>query len=368
MYHVDTPYQSNYDAPAPGRVGYTSSGVQHFTPYYMGGIHPRPKQTVGRRLALAARAVAYKDDTIVFTGPVLKNCSLGRVDAQCIGDKECTQNTRYGQFRQLTFNFDEELLKDDAVKVWHTAPDTTDLTLLAYWSCVNASCVAECNGNASCVVESSPGCREKSFMCQQGMPAQHIGPRGNGYNYNGNPHVVELTAKPISPLEIEVNSSLWLPVAINDQGPQDEFTPTHWNCQQDPHHPETPPCVNGSRNTNWATVTANIPAMLPLGCSGEPWEGGSGRCRWPRDLIHQPWCVNCTHSLVVTGVRYAWSEAPCCGGNSDRQVLPCPVNSCPISTFNSTLPAVPFNAKIVMDNDTASGQGKCECYAPQNCS
>ena len=42
----------------------------------MGGIHPRPKQTVGRRLALAAKAIAYGDAETVYTGPVIKSCTV----------------------------------------------------------------------------------------------------------------------------------------------------------------------------------------------------------------------------------------------------------------------------------------------------
>jgi hypothetical protein len=44
----------------------------------MGGLHPRAKQTVGRRLALGAAAIAYKQAGVGYTGPVLKNCSVGR--------------------------------------------------------------------------------------------------------------------------------------------------------------------------------------------------------------------------------------------------------------------------------------------------
>ena len=54
---VDQPFQSSYDTPFPGRVGYSANGYQAFTPQYMGGLHPRAKQTIGRRLALAASAV-----------------------------------------------------------------------------------------------------------------------------------------------------------------------------------------------------------------------------------------------------------------------------------------------------------------------
>jgi hypothetical protein len=38
----------------------------------MGGIHPRVKKIVGTRLGLAARAIVYGDDKVVWTGPVLR--------------------------------------------------------------------------------------------------------------------------------------------------------------------------------------------------------------------------------------------------------------------------------------------------------
>jgi hypothetical protein len=79
------------------------------------------------------------------------------------------------------------------------------------------------------------------------------------------------------------------------------------------------------------------------------------------------WCENCTSWWLITGVRYAWSESPCCGGNLDTNIIPCPVNSCPISTWNSTLPAVPFSANIVLTNETRKGQGSCSCIPPQKC-
>jgi len=58
----------------------------------------------------------------------------------------------------------------------------------------------------------------------------------------------------------------------------------------------------------------------------------------------------------ITGVRYAWGENPCCP-SFNRMVVPCPPNSCPIQTFNSTLPAVPFWASIK--------DGKCDWISTQ---
>ena len=44
------------------------------SPY--GSIHPRDKQDVGARLALAGRAVAYNDASIYYTGPIAKQAKL----------------------------------------------------------------------------------------------------------------------------------------------------------------------------------------------------------------------------------------------------------------------------------------------------
>jgi hypothetical protein len=58
-------------------------------------LHPRAKQTIGRRLALAASAVAYGHADVPFTGPKLKNCSvLGEIalDIEVILTPPCTFN------------------------------------------------------------------------------------------------------------------------------------------------------------------------------------------------------------------------------------------------------------------------------------
>jgi hypothetical protein len=60
----------------------------------------------------------------------------------------------------------------------------------------------------------------------------------------------------------------------------------------------------------------------------------------------------------ITGIRWAWGETPCCP-RTQRDSVPCPPNSCGIGTINSSLPAVPFMAKII--------DGKCACYPPMKC-
>ena len=63
-------------------------------------------------------------------------------------------------------------------------------------------------------------------------------------------------------------------------------------------------------------------------------------------------------SANITGIRWAWGDNPCCPRLS-RSMVPCPVNSCGIGTVNSSLPAVPFVARIV--------GGRCKCLPPQKC-
>jgi len=41
-----------------------------------GSVHPRDKQDVGYRLALAGRAIAYHDESVYYTGPISKEVSV----------------------------------------------------------------------------------------------------------------------------------------------------------------------------------------------------------------------------------------------------------------------------------------------------
>lgn len=65
-----------------------------------------------------------------------------------------------------------------------------------------------------------------------------------------------------------------------------------------------------------------------------------------------------TTAANITGLRWAWGDNPCCP-RMQRDVVPCPPNSCTIGTVNSTLPAVPFIAKII--------NGACQCLPPSKC-
>ena len=81
----------------------------------------------------------------------------------------------------------------------------------------------------------------------------------------------------------------------------------------------------------------------------------------PACNVDQHWCEPTTNTVMasvppsvaslITGIRYAWGENPCCP-SVNRFSIGCPPNSCPIQTYNTTLPAVPFWATV----DPATGQ------------
>ena len=362
--NLDSPYQAQCDALFPGRSGYSAGGIQEFTPQYMGGLHPRAKQTIGRRLALAAANVAYGMADVPFTGPVIKTCAVLKANAMCAPgqdpDSPCCRSphaTSINQ-RQITLNFNEELLGPDAVKVWPTAPDTEGLVMTALYNCLDGACLSECHdGNTTC----AEACVLRHPRCS-GWAAQPMGPAANGFNptqYDAN-HFRWRTGKSVSPLEVELNHSIWMPAAISFNAGNTGAPPLN---------------TNWTKVQGWSSVVAQAPVSvsvsIPIGC-GKGIDARSGAwmpCPPASQLNPGEWCENCTAHFRITGVRYAWTESPRGGGNAggSSNTIPLPVNSCPISTWNSTLPAVPFSAKIVYTNDTGLGVGRCVCTPPQVC-
>ena len=149
------------------------------------------------------------------------------------------------------------------------------------------------------------------------------------------------TGRTISPLEVQFNHSLWMPAAISFNQGSSGGDPINRVCQPNPREPDAKPCTNWTRVQGWSSVVATAPVAVPIGCGrGLDTDGFPVACP-PEAQLNGRWCQNCTAHLLITGVRYAWAESPCCGGNLGNNIIPCPVNSCPISTFNSTLPAVP---------------------------
>merc|ERR1711935_686028 len=133
----------------------------------------------------------------------------------------------------------------------------------------------------------------------------------------GTPMEIEYTIKYANGTVV----SAWIPVGLKTtNGPF-----INENCKPNPKNPKAPVCVNGTKKTGWNQVQTH-PA-LPKGFQ-----------------------MNLTK--VITGIRYVWGAEPCCP-TLDRDTVPCPPNSCPIHSWNSTLPAAPFYAKIV--------DGKCAC-------
>ena len=67
------------------------------TPKYMGGIHPRVKKPLGKRLAQAAWSLVYGNDDVAWTGPVVSGCT--------VSDEE------------IVVTFNETFLKGDTIVV-----------------------------------------------------------------------------------------------------------------------------------------------------------------------------------------------------------------------------------------------------------
>ena len=331
-------------------------------------------QTVGRRLALAAKAIAYGDKDTVYSGPVIKSCVVHPEGQRCVPhDTANASNTqitcgdgRGDIYRQITVQYREDLMGTDAVKLWANRDSMLALATVTLYNCINTTCLSSCGRNVTCVdlckvLKTTGGGYN---ICQMGA-APVIGPSGNGYN-GAFPRMPAgggaSSATPLSPLEVQFNHTLWMPATINTGfGHQGNGPMLNTNCHDHncPGPRCTPACVNYTKMAGWNSMTTDVPTALPLGCKHV--------CPYPPNP-HDEACTNCTATLEITGLRYAWSEAPCCGGAADRSVIPCPVNSCPISLFNASLPAVPFTALVIMANGTSKATGSCQCFAPQQCS
>ena len=180
----------------------SESGVWAGTSFLMGPIHPRTKRLVGRRMALAAAAVAYAEDTdptLVTNGPTLASCSLS--------------NSSDG----LDIVFDPASLKGDAVHVFPPILAGYDLPATGTIS-VETLC-ADIGGAAS------PFC--SSFGGVSPLEVRYRIPLENG-------SVVEQ----------------WMPTAI---------TPKHSpyineGCGTKPNPKGLPVCVNGTKTDGWNVV------------------------------------------------------------------------------------------------------------------
>ena len=292
---ADSPFQEAYDAPFPGRVGWSEAGHQPFTQQYMGGLHPRAKQTIGRRLALAASAVAYGHD-VPFTGPKLKNCSVLPQNVNCFpGAAECPQNHRGGiAQRQITINFDETLLGDDAVQVWPTSPDTEGLAMTTAYNCLDGACFRSCGRNASCV----EGCVQLKSPGCQGLAVSPVGPAGNGggpTQYHAR-HLFFKSGRTISPIEVELNGSLWMPASLSFNADHAGADPIQRGTCMKPGDPHSlgRVCTNWTRVQGWSSAVAVAPTAIPIGCGQDINEFGYPNPCPPVDPENpsETWCEN----------------------------------------------------------------------------
>jgi len=119
--------------------------------------------------------------------------------------------------------------------------------------------------------------------------------------------------------------------------------------------------LNGGHTQNM-TDGIWLPARLQSKCSPQGTDHvrpGRGGCNWnyttstkihgwDQVIVPLPGGLDIAN---ITGIRYAWGDFPCCP-TINRRVIPCPPNSCPIQSFNSTMPAVPFWATVK--------SGKCD--------
>jgi len=285
------------------------SGCWDGTTFMMGPIHPRSKRIVGRRMALAAADLVYKQDKLISNGPTLKSCNASGSSVMLM--------------------FDEVHLKTDAVHVEESmlGGATAGYDLPA--TLVKSLCEAT----------------SASFKGKVSRGAGINQPANATHSAVFSPFCSSFGA--LSPLEIRYavplpsgkNVSVWIPTSLAASATK-KINTKCVACTA-PGVPKGCGCINGTKTIGWNSATThttlppNLAAMLEKipGC-----ELGATRT------------VPCELSDFITAVRYAWSASPCCP-TVDRNSFPCPPNSCPIRGWNSTLPANPFYANIV--------DGKC---------
>jgi hypothetical protein len=78
-----------------------------------GNIHPRNKLLLGDRIARAAKAMAYGDATVPFTGPVVTGCSVSAIGRSSTGSAGSSSSSGGGT--TVTFTFNETLLRGESI-------------------------------------------------------------------------------------------------------------------------------------------------------------------------------------------------------------------------------------------------------------
>lgn len=164
---------SCFTAPAllPPLIVAPADGALHLVSVVMQALHPRIKKEVGRRLAVAARAVSLGHTEETSTGPVLSGCTVA-------------DNSKQGNLPNITLSFRTDLLKGDAIMVMDPL--------------MNALALTDPNSGWA-------GGVDASLLTQLG---------------------------PSSPLEIEINGNFthvgqWLPVSPISQCQAEHYDP-HW--------------------------------------------------------------------------------------------------------------------------------------------
>eukprot|EP00729_Bicosta_minor_P002694 gene2694-25465_t len=182
-----------------------------------------------------------------------------------------------------------------------------------------------------------------------------------------------------SPLQVLTNASLFCAEPMMRCAPLPNGTRPASHCQKDPTRPAWNPfeayCPPGDgSSTAGQTQLEDAPGFTmsaaqfyaddKLGGHGPPnpfdsaWtsvpvEAGDDQASVKIDLAG----VNGT----VVGIRYAWGTGGnCCMGDANGITIPCYVETCPIMSKPSGLPANPFMARVTTS-------GKCACIPPQKC-